>query len=304
MSTRITNNMMSRGMLSDLTSVQNSMSRTHRKLSSGREIERASDDPFRANRALAARNDLEAIAQRQRNVTDAIAWTDVTEIALNRISEAVQRARELVVKGSNGTESATSRDAIASEIEQLIDAVKQEMNANYGGRYVFSGTETTVAPYVQGATDTYFGDGNAVIREIGDSVNVRVNVVGSDLLGQGQAAGDGKLLDVLRDAVQHLRGNTDADIQALRSTDLAGLDTNLENLSKLRATTGAMTNRLETADSRLAELEETATKLLSDAEDADMARTLIDLSMQQSVYQSALKSGANIVQASLLDFLR
>jgi flagellar hook-associated protein 3 FlgL len=67
---------------------------------------------------------------------------------------------------------------------------------------------------------------------------------------------------------------------------------------------GATVNRLETADSRLLELEEAGMKLLSDVEDADMARTLVDFTMQQSVYQSALKAGANIVQASLLDFLR
>ena len=37
---------------------------------------------------------------------------------------------------------------------------------------------------------------------------------------------------------------------------------------------------------------------------ADMAKTLIDYSMQQNVYQSALHAGANIVQQSLLDWLR
>jgi flagellar hook-associated protein 3 FlgL len=44
--------------------------------------------------------------------------------------------------------------------------------------------------------------------------------------------------------------------------------------------------------------------LLSETEDADMAKTLVAFSTQQAVYQSALKSGANIVQSSLLDFLR
>ncbi|MEA2385870.1 MAG: flagellar hook-associated protein 3 FlgL, partial [Thermoleophilaceae bacterium] len=71
-----------------------------------------------------------------------------------------------------------------------------------------------------------------------------------------------------------------------------------------RATVGATTNRLEAADNRLAEVEESAIKLLSDVEDADMAKTLIDFSMQQNVYQSALHAGANIIQQSLLDFLR
>ena len=45
-------------------------------------------------------------------------------------------------------------------------------------------------------------------------------------------------------------------------------------------------------------------KSLSNTEDADMAKTLIDFSTQTSAYQAALKAGANIVQTSLMDFLR
>jgi flagellar hook-associated protein 3 FlgL len=67
---------------------------------------------------------------------------------------------------------------------------------------------------------------------------------------------------------------------------------------------GATTNRLDTAATRFDQVEETTRSQLSETEDADMAQVLTDFSMQQSVYQAALKSGANIVQASLLDFLR
>ena len=51
-------------------------------------------------------------------------------------------------------------------------------------------------------------------------------------------------------------------------------------------------------------MEESTLKLLSDAEDADMGKTLIDFSTQQAAYQAALKAGATIVQQSLLDFFR
>src|SRR4051812_47555106 len=129
MSTRITNSMVSRNVLTDLTDVTNRLSKTQRKLSSGKEIERASDDPFAATRALNLRGDLEGISQRQRNVSEANAWVDVTEIAFSRVNDAVQRVRELVVKGSNDTESKTSREAMAAEIDQLIDGAKQEMSA-------------------------------------------------------------------------------------------------------------------------------------------------------------------------------
>jgi flagellar hook-associated protein 3 FlgL len=135
-----------------------------------------------------------------------------------------------------------------------------------------------------------------------------VNVTGDQVLGSGQpvppATGDGKLLNALRDIAQHLRGNTPADIDALRTTDLKRLDANLDGLSQVRAVVGATTNRLETAASRFDQVEGTTRAQLSETEDADMAQVLTDFSMQQSVYQAALKSGANIVQASLLDFLR
>ena len=55
--------------------------------------------------------------------------------------------------------------------------------------------------------------------------------------------------------------------------------------------------------SRMQELQDASLKLLSQAEDADMSQTIIDCSTQQAVYQAALKSGANLIQPSLMDFL-
>ncbi len=72
----------------------------------------------------------------------------------------------------------------------------------------------------------------------------------------------------------------------------------------VRAENGAKTNRLEGALSRLSEFEETTIRQLSETEDADFAKTMIEYSTQQAAYQAALKAGASIVQASLMDFLR
>jgi flagellar hook-associated protein 3 FlgL len=67
---------------------------------------------------------------------------------------------------------------------------------------------------------------------------------------------------------------------------------------------GARTNRLESAQSRLEQLEGATSSLLSDTEDADIAKTMIDFSTEQAVYQAALKAGAQVIQPSLMDFLR
>ncbi|MEA2431610.1 MAG: flagellar hook-associated protein 3 FlgL [Thermoleophilaceae bacterium] len=305
MSTRITGNMISRSVLNDLNEVSQRLAKTQQRMSSGKQITRPSDDPYGTSRALSLRSDLAGTQQYQRNVGEAVAWQSVTDSALSKITEAVQRARDLAVQGASDSAGQAARNAAAAEIDQLIASVKQEANASYGGRYVFAGTNTNIPPYdVSAASDAYSGDTGVVAREIGPGVSVPVNVLGVDLLGQGQLAGDGKLLDVLRDLSDHLKSGTVVDMNTLRTADLKAIDTNLDAISQTRATVGATTNRLESADGRLQQVEESLTKLLSDVEDADMAKTYVDFSMQQSVYQSALRAGSNIVQQSLLDFLR
>jgi flagellar hook-associated protein 3 FlgL len=304
MSTRITSNMISRSVLNDLNDVSQRLAKTQQQMSSGKQITRASDDPYGASRALTLRSDISGTQQYQRNVSEATAWQDVTDAALSKITDALHRAHELAVQGATDSAGPAARNAAAAEIDQLIASVKQEANASYGGRYVFSGTSTNVRPYDVNGGDAYSGNTGVVAREIGPGVSVQVNVLGSTVLGGGQAANDGKLLDLLRDISDHLKSGTVADANTLRTTDLAGLDTNLDAISQARATVGATTNRLDSADSRLQEVEESLTKLLSNVEDADMAKTYTDYSMQQSVYRSALQAGGNIVQQSLLDFLR
>ena len=304
MSTRITTNMISRSVLNDLNEVSQRLAKTQQRMSSGKQITRPSDDPYGTSRALSLRSDVAGTQQYQRNVGEATAWQSVTDSALSKITEAVQRARDLAIQGASDSAGQAARNAAAAEIDQLIESVKQEANASYGGRYVFSGTATDTPPYTVAGVDTYAGDTAAVAREIGPGVSVQVNVIGQSLLGDGQAAADGKLLNALRDLSDHLKSGTVANMNTLRTADIKALDTNLDAISQSRATVGATTNRLESADSRLQQVEESLTKLLSDVEDADMAKTYTDFSMQQSVYQSALRAGSNIVQQSLLDFLR
>ncbi|GAC1322085.1 MAG: flagellar hook-associated protein FlgL [Thermoleophilaceae bacterium] len=304
MSMRITNLMRQESILSDLNDISTRMSLTQERLASGKQISRPSDDPYGTSRALSLHIDLESVQQYQRNVQQGTSWQEITDSALSKISDTVQRARELTIQGATDSAGPSARQAAAAEIDQLIESVKQGADASYGGRFVFAGTATQTRPYAVGGSDVYAGDSGAVAREIGPGVSVQVNVLGSALLGSGQAAADGKLLNVLRDISQHLKSGTAVDMNALRGTDLQRLDTNIAALVQVRATVGATTNRLSTAMSRLAEVEQSTTKLLSDVEDADMAKTMTDFSMQQSVYQSALRAGANIIQSSLLDFLR
>lgn len=297
MNTRITQSMMSRTVLTDIQSVAAQLAKTQQKIASGKEITVPSDDPYGTSRALQLRSELEQHQQYTRNVEEAQAWQSVTDTALGQINNYTLRARDLLVRASSGTLGQTDRDAIAKEIEQITAAVKAEGNAKYAGRYIFAGTSTQTAPYVE-TDDLYYGAASPseLRREIGPGVQVSVNVVASDVIGDGTSGLLGALRQISADLAS---GNT----ASLQSGDLQALDAAHDALLNQRAGVGALGNRLESAKGRLGELEETTSGLLSETENADMAKTLIDFSTQQSVYQAALQAGARIIQPSLLDFL-
>jgi flagellar hook-associated protein 3 FlgL len=307
MTMRITTSMLQRNVLADLNSVSDKLSKLQMKSASGKEISRPSDDPYHAARAMALRQSLEGNRQYQRNVEDAQGWATMTEDGLDDITSNASLARDLLVQASTDSSDPAARQAIAAQMGQLIEAIKQGAAKTYNGSYVFSGSETSVRPYVTGADDTYHGNEGGfdpavvgVVREIGPGVTMTINSIGRDVLGDGQAAGDDKLLHVLRDAVDHLNA---ADGPSLRA-DLTRLDSNLDHILEVRAANGARSQRLETALGRLQQTEETTLGQLSDTEDADIAETLIQLNSQTAAYQAALRAGASLIQASLMDFLR
>jgi flagellar hook-associated protein 3 FlgL len=314
MAMRVTTSMVQRNILADLNSITSKLTKAQMKAASGKEITRPSDDPFGTAQAMALRQSLSANQQHQRNVEDAIGWQDATEQALMDMTDSIEKAKSLLVQGASDSLDQTGRDAVAAELEQLIEGIKQTANTSYRGSYLFAGTETSTRPYPPTSTpyapadDVYQGDEAGwnpavpgIIREIGPGVQMSINVVARQFLGDGQSAGDGKLLDVMRDAVGNLRSG---NVTALRGSDMDRLEQNFDQLLEVRAANGAKTNRLESALGRLTQLEESVTDQLSKTEDADIAETLIELNSQTAAYQAALRAGASIVQTSLMDFLR
>jgi flagellar hook-associated protein 3 FlgL len=297
---RITTQMTASMTLNDLQQSLNRLDTTQQQLSSGKKINQPSDDPYGTSQAMSLNGQLSSLNDYTNNITDGTAWTQQATTSLGDIDSMVQRVRELVVQASNGTYTQSDLNASASEVNQLIDAIKQEANASYNGQYIFSGTSTGTAPYQTGSTDTYQGGTGSVNRLIGPNTTLSVTTNISSLLGNGQASGDGGLLDTLRTIASDMQsGNT----AAIGGADLKNLDSNFGTLTQMEANVGAITNRLTLASTRIQQLQNSDTAALSNVQDADMATVAINFSTEQAAYSAALKAGANIVQSSLLDFL-
>ncbi len=87
------------------------------------------------------------------------------------------------------------------------------------------------------------------------------------------------------------------------SMELGDNSERMQELLLYRSTIGARVNRLELQESRLESIQITYTELLSKTEDADIAEVIMQLQLQENVYQAALAAGASIIQPSLMDFL-
>jgi flagellar hook-associated protein 3 FlgL len=304
MSNRITTDMVIGSTLANINAAQAAMTRTEAELSSGRSIIEPSDNPNGASQAITLQSALDGLSTYEKSAQDGVSWMNTASGALSSIDSQVQRVREIVLQAANGTNSPSDLADLAGVVEQLTEGVKQDANTQYAGQYVFSGTLTNTPPYQHGAEDKYEGNTAPIARALGPGASVNVALNLSSVLGNGAGAADGKLLDTLRTITQNLReGNNPAAVEALRTTDLGNLDTNLNSLTTLQAQAGATTDQLNLALSRISSLQTTNTEQLSNIQDINVAKVSIEYSNQHAAFEAALKAGASIVQESLLEFL-
>jgi len=292
---RVTNNMIARNAVNNLNLHLRRQEELHYQLASGKRLRVPSDDPAATSHSMRLHSDLTHTKQYRANIGVALSWLEATDSVLNEVGQALQRVKELAVYGANGVLPQDARDAIAREVDQILEHLVDLANSSHAGLYLFGGHRTTTPPYVLsgGTVSPYQGDRGRRELEIASGVKIAVNVLGSELFDQIFWA-----VTNLRDALYA------GDTATVGNQALAEVEDALDTLLRVRADVGARINRLELADARMQELELNVEQLISDNEDVDLARAIIDLKVAENVYRAALASGARIIQPTLLDFLR
>ena len=113
------------------------------QMSSQKKIQRPSEDPVIAIRALRLRSSLSEIDQYyEKNIPDAESWLDVTETAMLNMKDIISSIRTQCEYGANDTLTTDNRKTILTQLEKLREQVYSEGNADYAGRTVFTGYRT------------------------------------------------------------------------------------------------------------------------------------------------------------------
>ncbi len=140
---RITNKMMMNNMMSNINKNKFNMNSLEEQYSSGKKIQKPSDDPIVTVRALRLRTSISELSQYyEKNIPDARNWMDVTESALRTVNDILTQVNTYCVQGSSDTLTASDRSYIVDNLSQLKGQIYQEGNTNYAGRYVFTGYKT------------------------------------------------------------------------------------------------------------------------------------------------------------------
>lgn len=128
--------------------------RIQEQMSSGKKINRPSDDPIGQAAIIRNNQTLSEVDQFLRNITQADTSLSFGESALQSVGDQLLRARELATQAANATYTAADRVNIAKEVKELYDQMVGVANASQGGRYVFAGDQTGAAPFVRQGNTT------------------------------------------------------------------------------------------------------------------------------------------------------
>jgi flagellar hook-associated protein 3 FlgL len=290
--------MINSSFMQNLNSNMQRMNTWQDQLSSGRRINKPSDDPVGLSYSLRYRSESASLDQFSSNLDSAKSWMDYTDSTLDKAGSVLQRMRELTVQASSGTNSQESLNSIGSEISQLYTEMASIGNTEFNGKYIFNGQLTDKKPYTTpNAEDTVEVDKAQVQFEIGTGVKMPINVTGDQVFGNPTDTDN--IFALSKQLVTDLGNSNYAGINSA----LGLMDSRLDKFLAVRADVGAKMNRIDLVTNRTSDANNNLQELLSKTEDADIAGAITNLKTAENVYQSSLSIGAKLIQPSLADFL-
>ena len=294
--------------------LQRDLSRLREQMSTGKRINRPSDDPD----AFAVAEQMKALGSQYARYEESIAaarpWVDRTQATLDQLGELFTQAQEEGIRAANDARSADDRETIAQRLESLRDEVLDQLNAKHDGEHLFAGNQTGTPPFEEGTTTGAIepvADYDAIdgerTRPIGPDRSLVVNISGREL----HKMEEDKVVGGMVVKGQTITGALDDLITAVRNGDTAAMQDALgateaarDHVVDLGAKAGTTAQRLTAAEEQLQSAGLTAERRRSEAEDADYLETVTALQQTQTRLQAALKATASTLQTSLLDFLR
>lgn len=281
--------------------------KTLNQLSSLQEVSQSSDNPLLVSKIINLNVSLGKNATYAQEIKDSISWSNTQDGALESVSSSMNRIRTLMQASGTATAGKEEVKANKNEIQQELRSVVAALNTNFDGRYVFAGQATDKAPYEVIEDDNgevigiqYNGTSDDLPREIADGVTVNLVTDGSKMM----AAGEEKLDTFVEDLMAALNEGEDGNKDQLSGSLMERIDKLSSNFVDNRTHIGAVANRLKAAEARNESEKLSMRQSLSERQDVDVAEKYMEYQNQMLAYKTTMAMGTQIMQTTILDYVR
>jgi len=293
---RITSTIQARVFLENLSRLKTQQDQAQTELSTGKTVNRLSDNPFAAAQtsrldSVMAENDQFITVDQQLQ-----SKLQMTDSVLQSLNSSVDSAKSLVAQALSGTTTPESRAAIVTALGGVRDQILSASNTQFDGNFLFAGTQTSTQPFVDtGGTVQYNGNDEAIYQRLDRSVVVQTNVTGQDLFVDAPSVFT--VIDNLKTAIQN---NDSAAIQ----TGLNDLDTISNRINTTDAVVGNNIQLTDQVVNTLRTHNQSLQDHVSTMTDADLAKSITNLNLTTQAINASLGAQGQVQQLSLLDYLR
>jgi flagellar hook-associated protein 3 FlgL len=286
--------------LANVNRIQDRIAEASRQVSSGRKIAEPSDAPDQIDGLLQLRADRERNQQIQANLSLELTRVQTADGALSSAIKLMDRARTLAGQGATATATPSGRQAMADEVQSLLDEMIACSRTAVQGRFIFSGDAETTPPY-----QTNPASPNGVDRLVTEAATRQVQNPAGGSFEAGQTAQE--IFDCpgasVFGALNSLRASLLAGDPTAIAQASASVQTASNQLNSSQASYGAMEGRITDAQAFAERYDTQLQTQLSQMQDADVAAAALTLTQSNTQLQAAFQMRAAMPHKSLFDFI-
>ena len=298
---RITNNMVTNDILSQLQQLDSQQSSLQGEVANGLAVSQPSDNPTVFGQVVDLQYENNQLSQYSANATQALNLANASYGGLDSLQQIYDRASQLGTLGAGTLGSSASQD-YATELDQLIQQTVQVANSQQDGSYLYAGTAVDTPPFTT-VTDPTSGEITSVTYAGNSSqASIPLSATSSVAPGTSGATNSG-IADFINQMIA-LRG-------ALQSGDSSSIDTATSNLASSEdvitsavADNGAVQARIQAEQTQTQSRTDEITSLISGDADTNLSSTIVQLNQAQLAYQAALQTAASVMHLSLLNYVQ
>jgi flagellar hook-associated protein 3 FlgL len=285
--------------LADLQQSQTAVNTTLQEVATGKSVNVPSDNPAAA--AAMVQNTIETanVDQYTQNVSGTLSMLQTADSSIGSVVNSLTQAASLGTEGANGTTNATDLQAIATQVQGILESVVAQANTAYQGAYLFGGTETSSPPYTANSSSpsgyTYNGNGDTNSVAVGDDLNIQVNLPGSQIFSNSSS----DVLGSLSGLVSALKSGNSSQIQ----TATSAVSTALSYVTQQRVFYGNAESQLNLQETSLQQETVNLTSQQSSLIDVNEAQAATELSQAETTDNAAEAAAAKVLPDTLLNFL-